>query len=101
MRSWLTIGGLLMAAERPRTTALIARRGQPLIGIVTTEDGHPVTRYFTDADDADAEVAEWRLRRAYSAVGAWSDLDWDEMETELDRIRPESEPTPPIDLDDL
>jgi hypothetical protein len=90
-----------MAAERQRTTSLTARRGQPLIGIVTTEEGQPVTRYFTDADDADAEVAERRLQRALSAIGAWSDLDWDEMESELDRIRHESEPTPPIDLDDL
>ena len=29
-------------------------------------------------------------------AGAWSDLDWDEAEKELDRIRHESNPTPPI-----
>lgn len=34
---------------------------------------------------------------ALSLAGAWSDLDWDEMYEALDRIRHESEPTPPID----
>jgi hypothetical protein len=95
------MGGLQMAAERRRATMLTARRGQPLIGIVTMEEGQAVTRYFTDTDAAGAAVTERRLQRALSAIGAWSDLDWDEMETALDRIRHESEPTPPIDLDDL
>jgi hypothetical protein len=90
-----------MAAERRRTTSLTARRGQPLIGIVATENGHPVTRYFTEEDAADNAVAERRLRRALGAIGALSDLDWDEMETDLDCIRHASQPTPPIDLDDL
>lgn len=31
-------------------------------------------------------------------AGSWSDLDWDEMETTLDRIRHESKPTPPLEL---
>jgi hypothetical protein len=29
-------------------------------------------------------------------AGAWADLDWEEAEAELDRIRHESQPTPPI-----
>ncbi len=32
-------------------------------------------------------------------AGSWSDLDWDEMIRELDRIRHQSKPTPPLDLD--
>lgn len=31
-------------------------------------------------------------------AGSWSDLDWDDMIRELDRIRHESTPTPPISL---
>jgi hypothetical protein len=31
-------------------------------------------------------------------AGAWADLDWEEALDELDRIRHESDPTPPIDL---
>ena len=35
-------------------------------------------------------------RDALSMIGSWSDLDWDEMILELDRIRHESRPIPPI-----
>ena len=34
---------------------------------------------------------------ARSLAGAWSDLDWEEMVDELDRIRHANTPTPPID----
>jgi hypothetical protein len=33
-----------------------------------------------------------------AVIGAWSDLDWEEFSSELDRIRHASRPTPPIDL---
>ena len=36
---------------------------------------------------------------ALKAVGAWADVDFDEMLHALDRIRHESTPTLPIDLD--
>lgn len=36
-------------------------------------------------------------RSALDLIGSWSDIPWDEMEEALDRIRHESEPTPPID----
>jgi hypothetical protein len=32
-------------------------------------------------------------------AGSWSDMDWDEMEQGLYRIRHESKPTPPIDVE--
>ena len=35
---------------------------------------------------------------ALAVIGAWSDLDWEETAAELDRIRHESTPTPPIEL---
>ena len=34
---------------------------------------------------------------ALDLIGAWSDLPWEPMEETLDRIRHESQPTPPID----
>jgi hypothetical protein len=43
--------------------------------------------------------AEPTLQAALAVIGAWEDLDWEEFSTELDRIRHESRPTPPIDLD--
>ncbi len=38
-----------------------------------------------------------QTQRALDLIGSWSDIPWDEMEAALDRIRHESEPTPPID----
>ena len=36
-------------------------------------------------------------RAALGVVGAWSDLDWDEMIDALDEIGHQNQPTPPID----
>ena len=82
--------------ERP--TSLSVREDQPLIGVITRENGKDVTRYFTDDEAADAATAPASVQRALSLLGAWSDLDWDEALDELDRIRHESRPTPPIEL---
>ena len=35
---------------------------------------------------------------ALALAGAWSDLEWDELEKALDSIRHESHPTPPLYL---
>jgi hypothetical protein len=56
-----------------------------------------VTHYFADEESADAALAQRRVQAALSVIGAWSDLDWDEAIAELDRIRHDSTPTPPID----
>ncbi len=37
---------------------------------------------------------------ALDLIGAWSDIPWDEMEAELDHIRHETPPTPPLDADE-
>ncbi len=68
--------------------------GQPLIGIPFSENGHEVIRYFIDETAADAAVREQAIQQAMSLAGSWGDLDWDEMEATLDRIRHESPPTP-------
>jgi hypothetical protein len=92
-------GNVRMAmAKRPiDTSSLAVRPDQPLIGIVLIEDGQEVTRYFVDEAEADAAVASQTATAAHSLAGAWSDLDWKEFVTELERIRRESVPTPPID----
>jgi hypothetical protein len=38
------------------------------------------------------------MQAAREVAGAWSDIDWDDMIRELDRIRHENPPTPPIEL---
>jgi hypothetical protein len=76
----------------------VVRNDQPLIGIPFRENGQEVVRYFADETTADAATADEDIQAALGAIGAWSDLDWDEMEQALDRIRHESRPTPPIEL---
>lgn len=77
--------------------------GQPLIGIPLDENGRQVVRYFADEEAADKALAERRRHGRQQLAGAWQaidpDIGWDEVAEQLDRIRHESKPTPPIDLD--
>lgn len=77
----------------------LARWDDPLIGVPEEIDGERFVRYFTSEEDADAARGKDSKQAALDAIGAWSDLDLDEMLDELDRIRHDSTPTPPIDLD--
>jgi hypothetical protein len=87
-------------AERKRqeVPSLLVQANQPLIGIPFEEKGQEVVRYFTDEKAADAAVSPSTTQAALSVIGAWSDMDWEEMVEALDRIRHESKPTPPIEL---
>lgn len=72
---------------------------QPLIGSSTPEGNHTAMLFVTDQRTAAAERAQRRIQAALSVIGAFADLDYDEAMDALDRIRHESTPTPPIDLD--
>ncbi len=72
---------------------------QPLIGIPFEENGREVVRYFSEETQADKAVSKDATQTALDLAGAWSDLSWEEMEKELDRIRHESKPIPPLELD--
>jgi hypothetical protein len=79
------------------------RGDQPLIGIPTSEDGEEVVYYFNDEDEADRTFPSDRagIQRALSLAGAWQELDTDDGPDpldELDRMRHESKPTPPLEL---
>ena len=71
---------------------------QPLIGIPFEENGQEVVRYFSEEAQADKAVSDDATQRALKLAGAWSDLDWDDMEQALDHIRHDSKPTPPFEL---
>lgn len=62
-----------------------------------------MVRYFTDEAAADKALAEKRPRDGRHLFGAWKEIDpdieWAEVAEQLDRIRHESKPTPPIDFD--
>jgi hypothetical protein len=77
--------------------ALRARVDQPLFAIFVRENGSEYVRYFVDEDEVDAYSNRSSVQRALDLAGAWSDLEWDDFEAALDRIRHESVPTPPID----
>jgi hypothetical protein len=85
--------------QPPDSPSLTVQNGQPLIGIILLENGQEVTRYFADEAAANATISKGDIQAALAAIGAFSDLDFDEMMDDLDRIRHDSKPTPPIDLD--
>ena len=77
-------------------TGLSATSSQPLIGVLDA-DLHQV-RYFTTEEDADAALAADAVTDALSLAGAWRDLAWEAVVSDLDRLRHESQPTPPVSL---
>lgn len=88
----------MAADETRRDTSLVVRDDQPLIAVILPENGSDVTYYFATEEAADATLANDAMQAALSAIGSWRDLDWEETVEALDRIRHESEPTPPIEL---
>ncbi len=88
-----------MATERQTRpfAGFAVRPDRPLIGVVVIEDGQEVVRYFASEDEFDAAIAASAIEDVRSLAGAWADLDWEEALDELDRIRHDNPPTPPID----
>ena len=84
--------------ESHHIPSLVVRPDQPLIGIIVQEQGREVVRYFAEEEQVDGALPQGAIQAALDVIGAWSDLDWDEMEAALQRIRHESPPTPPIEL---
>jgi hypothetical protein len=76
---------------------LSTRRNQPLIGVPVKEGDEEVVRYFSDEHEADRALARDSIQRALSLAGAWEALDSDDALDELDRIRHQSTPTPPLE----
>lgn len=73
---------------------LVVQAGRSPVEIEGEEDGKPVTFVFADEATADA-VLPRRTLEALSVIGAWADLDWDEMVEALDAIRHNDPPSLP------
>jgi hypothetical protein len=72
---------------------------QPLIGIIRQRNGERVIEYFTDEQTSqEASNSNSAANRVRKLAGVWSDLDWDDMERGLDRIRHETPPSPPKEV---
>jgi len=75
---------------------VVVEEGSEPVAVSVEENGRRVLYVF--ADDATARsVLPETTRDALSLIGAWSDLDWDAMVEELDRIRHATPPSPPVD----
>lgn len=85
-----------MAQRRRQSPSLVGDNTQPLIAVPIEEDGKDRVLYFTSEDAADAALPYSVTEDALSVIGAWADLDWDEMERALYEIRHANPPTPPI-----
>jgi hypothetical protein len=79
-----------------RSPVLSLRPDQGLVGLPASENGLVVTHFFAEENESEA-TADETLQAALAAIGSWSDLDWEETIAALERIRQESEPTPPIE----
>ena len=80
----------------PRPDLIVGGKAM-LFGVPLDENGHEAVRYFVEESHALMEVDDDGVRQALSVIGAWRDLDWEHALDELDRIRHENRPTPPID----
>jgi hypothetical protein len=90
-----------MAVARRQDTAhtLDEEEQTESLRVIVMEDGREVVRYLSRENIPDRSTLPRNIQDALALAGAWSDLNWDDMETELDRIRHSNPPTPPIDLD--
>jgi hypothetical protein len=87
-----------MATQRTnRRGGFVVPARHRLVAVPDEVDGQVVDRYFFSDQEADAALGPDSTEDALSLAGAWSHLDWDETVEALDRIRHESEPTPPIE----
>lgn len=82
--------------EDDQTLSISVRIDQPLIGVLMADGEQTTVRYFVDEGAAEIGSLSTGVQKALSLLGAWSDLDWDQALDALDRIRHQSQPTPPI-----
>jgi hypothetical protein len=78
--------------------SLTAPCDRPLMGVIVQEGDEELVCYFTDEQDTDQAARQSRIQKALSLAGAWADLDWVDALDDLERIRHESRPAPPIEL---
>ena len=91
-----------MSEQQPNPRSrLVVHRDQPLVGVIQKQNSQEMNEYFVDDQEVDAASNQDSRKQALSRFGAWRHLDSDDALDELDRIRHESKPTPPIELPEL
>jgi hypothetical protein len=67
-------------------------------GFPIYRDGVEIDRFYPRKQPPiDMENLPEQTREALALFGAWSDLDWEEMEADLERIDREDTSSPPLD----
>lgn len=86
-----------MARTRPAShvgSRAVVPPGQAPIGLFLDPASDELA-YFPSEEDAEAAISNGAIEATLNSAGMWADLDWDEMETTLDRIRHEAPPSRP------
>lgn len=81
-----------------RVSSLWVSNNQPLIGVTTEEQGQERVCYFAEEEAAGMATSQRSVQAALHLAGAWSDLNWQELEPALDRIRHQTPPSPSLEL---
>lgn len=69
---------------------------QAPIGLFLDPESAELT-YFASEEAAEAAIPDSAVEATLNSAGMWSDLDWDEMEAAIERIRRQSVPSRPLD----
>jgi hypothetical protein len=85
-----------VAEHQPDHTDFDVEQDHGLIGVPLATGAQDATRYFAEETAADTAVSPSSTDEALAVAGAWSDLSWEDMERDLDRIRHDSQPSLPI-----
>ena len=79
-----------------RITEEVEATNQPR---VLKQDNTPIAMLTPIAKKPAAKPKSQAVKAALALASAWKNLPSDRMEEELDRIRHQNKPTPPIELD--
>jgi len=58
-----------------------------------------IVAVLTPVEEKNKQEKQKAIAETLALAGAWKDLDFDDMLAQLDKIRHESIPTPPLNLD--
>ncbi len=72
------------------------KTGKPYI---LRENSHDVALLTPVDTERKQQTNRQAIEETLALAGSWKDLDFDDMIEQLDRIRHESKPTPPLELD--
>ncbi len=85
-----------MAESENHLSTLQVYGDQPLIGLIAEQNGREVVIYFAEGPESTDSTSQAIAQEALDLAGVWADLNWEQLERELDRIRHEAPPSPPL-----